>query len=324
MRFLDQKNVYSIGRRTMPPSTICCEFCKTEMRKDAYMGHIQAKHIADMGQLLLRDWAHSNVTPIAQWAASKAGKIMVIHSHMYDDHEYWFGMKPCFWKNDAKGYSEYLKVEANIEYHQMYLEGIMKAVSLYDWIAIKKDVLIKGAETITMKIELNELKKRYVMEMEIAKEKIDQLQATINELQTTIDLPYGTVPEMEKKMQHYECNVQKMKADRERDKREIEMLKRFNEEQDERQRREHLAEVRYWQDKTEKTQCAYDKMMDEVTENKEAIQQRIAKHLEKEETKKQKELERERQRDEEEYKKAEKKYKALQKRMLRGNDSDSD
>lgn len=307
----------------MPPSTINCEFCKTEMRKDHYMEHIQAKHIADMGQLLLRDWAHSNVTPIAQMAASKSGKIMVIHSHMYDDHEYWFGMKPTFWKNDAKGYSEYIKVEANIEYHQMYLEGIMKAVSLYDWIAIKKDVLIKGAETTTMKLELTELKKRYVMEKEIADDKIEQLQATITELQASIELPYGTKNEMENKMQYYECKLQKLQQDHLRDKREIEMLKRYSDEEDERRRKEHLTEVRYWQDKSDKDRCAYDKMLEEVTENKEAIQQRIAKHLEKEEAKKQKELERERAHDEEECKKAEKKWKALQKKLLRG-ESDSD
>lgn len=324
MRFLDQKNIYGNGRRTMPPSTICCEFCKTEMRKDAYMGHIQAKHIADMGQLLLRDWAVSNVTPIAQWAASKSGKIMVIHSHMYEDHEYWFGMKPYFWKNDAKGYSEYIKVEANIEYHQMYLEGIMKAVSLYDWIAIKKDVLIKGAETTTMKIELSELKKRYVMEKEIAEEKIEQLQATIAELQGSIDLPYGTMAEMEKNAQYYVCKINKLESERLRDKREIEMLKRYNEEEVERQRKEHLAEVRYWQEKSEKIQCAYDKMMEEVTEQKEAIQQRVAKHLEKEEAKKQKELERERRLEEEKFKKIDREYKAMLKKMTKGHESDSE
>ncbi len=252
----------------MPPSTICCEFCKTEMRKDHYMEHVQAKHITDMGQLLLRDWAQSNVTPIAQWAASKAGKIMVIHSHMYEDHEYWFGMKPTFWKNDAKGYSDYIKVEANIEYHQMYLEAIMKAISLYDWITIKKEALIKGPEVTAMKLELTELKKRYIMEKEIAEEKIEQLQATIAELQATIDLPYGTVPEMEKKIQYYECRIHKLEADKSRDKREIEMLKRYNEEEAERQRKEHLAEVRYWQEKSEKIQCAYDKMMEEINASK--------------------------------------------------------
>lgn len=288
------------------------------------MEHVQAKHIADIGQLLLRDWAVNNVTPIAQWAASKSGKIMVIHSHMYEDHEYWFGMKPTFWKNDAKGYSEYIKVEANIEYHQMYLEGIMKAVSLYDWIAIKKDVLIKGPEATTMKLELIDLRKRYTMEKELAKETIEQLQATINELQATIDLPYGTMAEMEKKAQYYECRINKLELDRQRDKREIEMLKRYNEEEEERQRKEHLAEVRYWQEKTEKIQCAYDKMMEEVTEQKEAIQQRVAKHLEKEEAKKQKELERERRLEEEKFKKIDREYKAMLKKMTKGHDSDSD
>lgn len=294
------------------------------MRKDHYMEHVQAKHIVDIGQLILRDWAVNNITPIAQWAASKAGKIMVIHSLMYEDHEYWFGMKPCFWKNDTKGYSDYIKVEANIEHHQIYFEAIMKAISLYDWITIKKEALIKGPEVTAMKLELMDLRKRYTMEKEIAEEKIEQLQATIAELQATIDLPYGTVPEMEKKMQHYECSIHKLEADKFRDKREIEMLKRYNEEEVERQRKEHLAEVRYWTEKAEKIQCAYDKMMEEVTEQKEAIQQRVAKHLEKEEAKKQKELERERRLEEEKFKKIDREYKAMLKKMTKGHESDSE
>jgi len=308
----------------MPPTNINCEFCKIEMRKDAYMGHVQAKHIHDVGCMLLRDWAVCNVTPITQYASSKAGKMIVIHSLMYEDHEYWFGMKPTFWKNGAKGYSEYISIEENVTQHQLYLEEILKAASLYDWISIKKDVLIKGPETTAMKLELTELKKRYVMEKEIAEEKIEQLQATIADLQASIELPYGTMTEMEGKVQHYECRLQKMQVDLARNKREIEMLHRHNDEDDERKRKEHLADVRYWQDKSEKTQCAYDKLLAEVTEQKEAIQQRVAKHLEKEEARKQKELDRDRQREEEEFKKTEKRYKALQKKLLRGNESDSD
>lgn len=308
----------------MPPTNINCEFCKTELRKDHYMEHIQAKHIVDMGRMLLRDWAVSNVTPITQYAQSKQGKIMVVHSLMYEDHEYWFGMKPTFWKNGSKGYSEYIKIEANVEHHQLFIEQVLKELSLYDWISIKKDVIIKGPETTAMRLELSELKKRYTTEKEIAEEKIEQLQNTITELQASIELPYGTMSEMEGKVQYYECRLQKMQVDHARNKREIEMLQRYNVEDDERQRKEHLADVRYWQDKAEKTQCAYDKLMAEVTEQKEAIQQRVAKHLEKEEAKKQKELERDKAREEEEFKKTEKRYKALQKKLLRGNDSDSD
>jgi hypothetical protein len=304
---------------------INCEFCHNEMRRDAYMIHIQSKHIVNLGKMLLRDWASSNITPINQYAQSKSGKIMVVHSLMYEDHEYWFGMRPMFWKNGAKGYSEYIKIEEHINQHHLFIEQILKEISLYDWISIKKDVMIKHPDTETMRRELTDLKKTSALHIEQLQLKLDSTETKLQELEITVDLPYGTKTEMEGKMQWMTCRLEKLQLDAVRAKKEIETLKKYNHEDEEKKNKDRVDEVRYWQDKFERIECAYNKLMDEVSEQKEAIQTRVAKHLEKEEAKKQKELERERTREEEEFKKTEKRFNALKKKLLKkGSDSDSE
>jgi len=294
------------------------------MRKDAYMAHVQSKHMADMGQFLLRDWAENNVTPISQFAQSKTGKIMVIHSRLYEEHEYWFGIKPTLWKNGANGYSEYIRVEDNIERHRNFIEQILKAVSLYDWISIKKEVIVRHPDILTMTRELTDLKKTSALEIERLNICLKTCEDELQRMKTTIDLPYGTLDEMNGKMQHMTCRLEKMKSDSIRDKRQIETLQNWNDSLTETSRKEYTAEIRYWQDKHEKMECAYKKLMEEVTEQKEEVQRRIAKHLEKEEAKKQKELERDRAREEAEFKRTEAKYKKLKRRGLKKSDSDSD
>jgi len=306
----------------MPPAMMICEFCKHDMRKDAYMGHVQSKHIKDLGLMLLKDYSSSNVTPMVQYAQSKNPRIMVIHSAMYEDQEYWFGLKPTFWDPRSKGYSEYVKITENIEAHYKFLEIIFSEMSFLDYCSVKKDLLFKHPDVDLLRKETNA--NRIIYESTITKLQAmnDVLQEEVDNYKMTVDAPHGLLHELEAQQVYMECRIQKMTADAHRDKREIEMLKTFNDEQDEQKRKKNLEEIRYWQDKSERFECQYNALLAEVTEQKEAMVARVAKHLEKEEAKKRKDEERERAKYEIEVKRTEKRLREL--RRSKGAESDSD
>lgn len=306
----------------MPPAVINCEFCKHEMRKDAYMGHIQSKHIKDIGLMLLKDFSVTNVTPMVQYTTSKNPRLMVIHSAMYEDHEYWFGLKPTFWQNGAKGYTEYTKIAENLDAHYKFLEIIFGEMSFLDYCTVKKELMFKHPDIDLLRKECSTSK--VVYETTIAKLQAmnDLLQEENDNYKRTVEAPHGLLHELEAKQVYMECRIQKMTTDAMKTKRELDMLRTYNDDQDEHRRRKQLEEVRYWQDKSERSECLYNKLLEEVTEQKEAIIAKVAKHLEKEEAKKRKEEERERLKYEEEVKRTEKKLRAL--KRSQGIDSDSD
>jgi len=302
----------------MPSGNICCEFCKKDVRKDTYMTHVNAKHTKDVAMMILKDFETSDINPIAQSAASKNPRIMVIHSMLYEEHEYWFGVKPMFWKNGAKGYSEYVRTKENIDEHGKHIEILLSEITLQDFIATKKNLIIKNPDAEMMKQELKRLQLMYDTEKEKAQTLISTLTTELEDYKLHVETPLGVVSEMEHQITHMRCIIEKLKVEQFKDKREIEMLKKNSWENDEAVRSNYLADIKYWQTKSERYEFLYNELQKEITEQKEAINSRIAKKMEKEEERKQKEAEREKEREQKEFRKTEEKYKKMLKRMGKG------
>jgi len=167
----------------MPSPTIRCEFCENhEMRRDAYASHVKAKHMKDIARLLLEDLKEYDSHAVGAYAQECNTKNMVIQSKMYQDAEYWFGVKPYFYIRESiekpydqthpdtklKAYPEdlklsrYLKREENMIAHRKFIKKVLQSISLLDFIQIGRNLLnIKNPDVLNMKNELSTLKASY-------------------------------------------------------------------------------------------------------------------------------------------------------------------
>ncbi len=151
-----------------------CEFCEKDSRKDGYMSHVKAKHVKELGQLLLKDFATSNITPISQWAR-QASVQMVVHSEMYEDYEYWFGVKPAFLRHGEKGYSEYIKHEPHQVEHAKFLQEVFASISLLDLARIVKPLLFRVPDIVQLQKNHKDLQ----VVMTIKDQRIAELEALV-------------------------------------------------------------------------------------------------------------------------------------------------
>jgi hypothetical protein len=71
------------------------------MRRDAYASHVKAKHMKEIATLILEDFKEYEVNTIKTYACEGRASSMVIPSKMYQDAEYWFGVKPFFYIRDS-------------------------------------------------------------------------------------------------------------------------------------------------------------------------------------------------------------------------------
>jgi DNA repair exonuclease SbcCD ATPase subunit len=147
------------------------------MRRDAYASHVKAKHMKEIATLVLEDFKEYEVNTIKTYACEGRATSMVIQSKMYQDAEYWFGVKPFFYIRDSievpydptrpdtkvKAYpedlelSQYLKREENMIAHRRFIEEVLQSISLMDFIQIGKNLAIRNPNVLNMKKELSTL-----------------------------------------------------------------------------------------------------------------------------------------------------------------------
>jgi len=184
----------------MPTPTIRCEFCENhEMRRDAYANHVKAKHMKEIAMLVLEDFKEYDVNTIKAYASEQRTTSMVIQSKLYQDAEYWFGVKPLFYIRESieipyvegrpdtnlKGYpedlelSQYLKREENLIAHRKFIEEVLQSISLMDFIQIGKNLVIRNPDVVCMKKELSTLRTNYKELEESSKKEIDRLKRDI-------------------------------------------------------------------------------------------------------------------------------------------------
>lgn len=193
----------------MPAPTIRCEFCPEEhiVRSDAYATHVQSKHKKEITTLLLDDFVECNVNTIQSYASSLSVKSMPIYSKLYQDAEYWFGVKSLFYykeSSDAPHNSmrpdthlkparedqellDYLKREENLKAHNEYIEELLRGVSLFDFIAYKKDILVRSTDVMNLKRELSALKMEHKNHLESSAKEIDRLKTEVEMWKETAD-----------------------------------------------------------------------------------------------------------------------------------------
>lgn len=184
----------------MPAPTIKCEFCENhEMRRDAYAAHVKAKHMKEIGTLLLEECKEYKSTAIAAYAAERSTKSMPVSSKMYQDAEYWFGVKPLFYIRESieipyvegrpdtnlKSYPEdeelrqYLKREENLVSHRKFIEEVLENMSMMDFIRIGKELEIRNPNVVTIKKELFTLRNSHASLEESSKKEIERLKKEV-------------------------------------------------------------------------------------------------------------------------------------------------
>jgi hypothetical protein len=86
----------------MPSPMMKCEFCENyEIRRDSYASHVKSKHMKDIAYLMLEDFKDCEVNTISSYASERKTTSMPIYSKMYQDAEYWFGVKPLFYIRES-------------------------------------------------------------------------------------------------------------------------------------------------------------------------------------------------------------------------------
>lgn len=184
----------------MPSPTIRCEFCENhEMRRDAYAAHVRAKHMKEIAILILEDFKDCESNTIAAYAANRSTIHMAINSKLYQDAEYWFGVKPLFYIRESievpydetrpdtklKAYpedlelSQYLKRQENLNAHRKFVEEALQSISLMDFIQIGKNLMIRNPDVSIMQKELSTLRAAHKELEESSKNQIERLKRDV-------------------------------------------------------------------------------------------------------------------------------------------------
>lgn len=169
------------------------------MRRDAYASHVKAKHMKEIATLLLEEFKEYEINTISSYAKEHSTKAMPICSKMYQDAEYWFGVKPLFYIRESieiphdanrpdtnlKSYPEdeelrqYLKREENLNAHRKFIEEVLQSIPMMDFISIGKNIKIRNPDVLCMKQENSTLKKNLSALEESSKNEIERLKAEV-------------------------------------------------------------------------------------------------------------------------------------------------
>lgn len=169
------------------------------MRRDAYAAHVRAKHLKEIATLILEDFKDYDSNAIANYAANRSTISLPINSKMYQDAEYWFGVKPLFYSRESveiphdptrpdtkvKGYPEdlelssYLKREENLVAHRKFVEEALQSISLMDFIQIRKDLMIRNPNITIMQKELSTLRAAHKELEESSKNQVERLKKDV-------------------------------------------------------------------------------------------------------------------------------------------------
>ena len=317
----------------MPSPTIRCEFCENhEMRRDAYAAHVRAKHMKEIGLLMLKDYKENNVNTISAYASDVSVKSMAIESQLYQDAEYWFGVKPLFYMRESnevpydpmrpdtkcKPYPEdlelaqYLKRSENLTSHKSFIEECFKQLTFFDFMNQQKKLVVRDASVITMKNELLSLKKEHEALKDITNRERERLQKEIELWKETAD-EKEFIADLKKDASYY-------KAYSTRIQKELDHTKRLYQEKD-REHEENIASI----NQSRCSELAYsheqnDRLIKENKELKEKMETKAHKLYEK----KLKEEKKEKEKAKKALKEAKKKKKLAEMSDSDSSDSDDD
>lgn len=229
----------------MPCKTYVCEFCSIEFRKDELGRHVKAKHLKELGLLLLQDLQEcGNVTPILQYAKSLLPQNIPIPSRMYNGAVYFFGVKATFFPED-ESYSQYIKSEQNMEEHNNFLKEIFSSISLLDFIELKRDIEVRSENTLLLqkinrklKSDLDELRNEYDNYKANTDKTLFEYKYTIDEINNG-----KTANEFNSEISHLTYKANQFKFQLERTTKQLELINQRRDEEIEELNMKRLNEV---------------------------------------------------------------------------------
>lgn len=296
----------------MPCKSFACEFCHTEFRKDALAIHVKAKHIKELGAMLLSELKDSDFSAINRYC--KNVKHNPIYSVLHVNAVYIFGVKPQFFPDDKDSHeiSNYIKSEENLEAHNRFIEEVLQTISLMDFIQHQRNVQIKSIEMIKksetvrqQQVELELLK----IQSENTREYVTKLEGKIAEYEEYYDTK-DTITDIK----NNNLYLQRRTIDLERKLRLVEASNTTTaEEYDDKIsyiREQHMKELEYYQAQVDTCKKTVEDFVKENEKLKTRVKAEAEKLLQKEKERKKK------------AKKQLKKAKALAK--LAESDSESD
>lgn len=153
----------------------------------------------EIATLILEDFKDCTSNAIANYAANRSTISLPINSKMYQDAEYWFGVKPLFYIRESveiphdptrpdtkvKGYPEdlelssYLKREENLVAHRKFVEEALQSISLMDFIQIRKDLMIRNPNITIMQKELSTLRAAHKELEESSNNQVERLKRDV-------------------------------------------------------------------------------------------------------------------------------------------------
>lgn len=131
-----------------------------ECRRDALAGHVKAKHIAEIKRVLLEEYKSyaGKSDNFSTLRRMMDGKCPPIYSELYENAEYWFGVKPnIFMDEESKSQMSYKASQMNMDAHQAFLNEIMDAISLTEMLTVTHDMTMKSPEVTALKKRVREL-----------------------------------------------------------------------------------------------------------------------------------------------------------------------
>lgn len=158
------------------------------MRKDYLPTHIKSKHPKDLALHLVEDAKTSTVNVISSYLRKADPRTMAIPSFLHQDTDYWFGLKPIMIE-EKDNVSPYLAVPANLQEHMTFLHEVMEHVTLNDFMAIQKNIVLRSKEVIDLKATLKDT-------IETLAELGDEHTRKVNRLETELESYRKTVEDI--------------------------------------------------------------------------------------------------------------------------------
>jgi hypothetical protein len=140
----------------MPPKLFKCDFCDSNQRKFDLACHIKTKHIKELAAYLVEDAKSSSISVISSYLRKADPVTMPIPSRIHENTDYWFGEKPIMIE-EKDSVSSYLGADANKTAHAAFIHEIMDNVSLNDYMAIQRNLIMRSEEMVKMKDRVRDM-----------------------------------------------------------------------------------------------------------------------------------------------------------------------
>jgi hypothetical protein len=170
----------------MPPKLFQCDFCDVKQRKFDLPNHIKTKHVKELANYLVEEAKLSNISVISSYLRKADPMMMPIPSRYHEDTDYWFGTSPIM-AEEKDSVSSYLASAANMSSHAEFIHEIMDNVSLNDYMAIQKNLIVRSEEMLRMKDRIKDLEKSLSTTIDEHDKEMESMSIELNAHRKTVE-----------------------------------------------------------------------------------------------------------------------------------------